>query len=108
MELELSKKVALVTGASRDIGAAIAAELAREGMQLCLVARDSAKLRDVAASLSNQADIEVKILTADLCNPAAPAQIVADAIVHFGRLDLLVNNAGATRQADFFELSEAV
>ena len=51
MELELNGKVALVTGANRGIGAAIAAELAREGMHLCLVARDSAKLQEVAESL---------------------------------------------------------
>jgi 3-oxoacyl-[acyl-carrier protein] reductase len=51
MELGLSGKVALVTGANRGIRAAVAAELAREGMHLCLVARDSDKLRDVAAAL---------------------------------------------------------
>lgn len=51
MELALDGKVALVTGANRGIGAAIALELAREGMHLCLVARDSQKLESVAGSL---------------------------------------------------------
>jgi 3-oxoacyl-[acyl-carrier protein] reductase len=106
MELELNNKVALVTGASRGIGAAIAAELAREGMSLCLVARDSAKLQEVASSLANNTGTAVQLLTADLRDPAEPARIVQDAVARFGRLDLLVNNAGATKRADFFTLTE--
>jgi NAD(P)-dependent dehydrogenase (short-subunit alcohol dehydrogenase family) len=106
MELELNGKVALVTGANRGIGAAIATELAREGMHLCLVARDSAKLREVADSLAKTANIDVHVLSADLRDPAAPQQAIAAAVAHFGRLDLLVNNAGATKRADFFTLTE--
>jgi NAD(P)-dependent dehydrogenase (short-subunit alcohol dehydrogenase family) len=106
MELQLSGKVALVTGANRGIGAAISAELAREGMHLCLVARDSGRLQEVANSLIKTANIAVHIFAADLHDPAAPAQAIAEAVGHFGSLDLLVNNAGATRRADFFALTE--
>jgi NAD(P)-dependent dehydrogenase (short-subunit alcohol dehydrogenase family) len=106
MELELSGKVALVTGANRGIGSAIATELAREGMHLCLVARDSAKLREVAENLMATANINVLVFPADLREPAAPGQAIAAAVAHFGRLDLLMNNAGATRRADFFALTE--
>jgi 3-oxoacyl-[acyl-carrier protein] reductase len=106
MDLALSGKVALVTGASRGIGAAIATELAREGMHLCLVARDQAMLRQVAENLANAANIAVTLFAADLRDPAAPAQAIAHAVGHFGRLDLLVNNAGATKRADFFSLTE--
>lgn len=106
MELELNGKVALVTGANRGIGAAVAAELAREGMHLCLVARDSAKLRQVADSLMREHTVNVRVVSLDLRDPAAPAQAVAEAVGHFGRLDLLVNNAGATKRADFFSLTE--
>jgi short-subunit dehydrogenase len=59
MELKLIGKVAVVTGANRGIGAAIAAELAREGMHLYLVARDSEKLQEVADSLVKTANIDV-------------------------------------------------
>jgi NAD(P)-dependent dehydrogenase (short-subunit alcohol dehydrogenase family) len=106
MELELNGKVALVTGANRGIGAAIAAELAREGMHLCLVARDSDKLRQVADSLREIANIRVHVVSADLRDPATPQQAIAQAVAQFGRLDLLVNNAGATKRADFFTLTE--
>ncbi len=105
MELGLSGKVALVTGASRGIGAAICAELAREGMDICLVARDEVKMREVAAGLSN-ASVQTHIHAADLRQPDAGDKAVAAAIAAFGRLDLIVNNAGATKRADFFDLTE--
>jgi NAD(P)-dependent dehydrogenase (short-subunit alcohol dehydrogenase family) len=106
MELKLDGKVALVTGANRGIGAAIATELAREGMDLCLVARDSDRLAQVADSLRQMANIAVHVVSADLRDPALPAQAIAEAVEQFGRLDLLVNNAGATKRADFFTLTD--
>jgi NAD(P)-dependent dehydrogenase (short-subunit alcohol dehydrogenase family) len=106
MKLDLNGKVALVTGANRGIGSAIATELARESMHLCLVARDSAKLREVAENLRATANINVLVFPADLRESAAPGQAIAAAVAHFGRLDLLMNNAGATRRADFFGLTE--
>jgi 3-oxoacyl-[acyl-carrier protein] reductase len=106
MELQLTGKVALVTGASRGIGAAIAAELAREGMHVCLVARDEGKLHEVARSLTNVSSISTQVLAADLRDPSEPARVIDAAVARFGRLDLLVNNAGATKRADFFSLTE--
>jgi 3-oxoacyl-[acyl-carrier protein] reductase len=106
MELGLSGKVALVTGASRGIGAAICAELAREGAHICLVARDQAKLNDVAAGITNMSSVQTATYAADLTQPAAAEAAVSAAIAAFGRLDILVNNAGATKRADFFALSE--
>jgi short-subunit dehydrogenase len=100
MELGLSGKVALVTGGNRGIGAGIAAELAREGVHVCLFARDHARLQEVAASLASNT-VRTAIHAADLREPQAAAQSVAAAIVAFGRLDILVNNAGATKRADF-------
>ncbi len=106
MELGLDGKVALITGASRGIGAAIAAELAREGVHVCLVARDAAKLADVATGITNAGSVRTAIHAADLREPAAAQAAVDAAIKAFGRLDILVNNAGATRRADFFTLTE--
>ena len=106
MELELNGKVALVTGTNRGIGAAITVELARESVHICLVARDAAKLQEVSDNLVKTANINAQVFPADLRDPPAPARAVAAAIEHFGRLDLLVNNAGATKRADFFTLTE--
>jgi short-subunit dehydrogenase len=72
MELELNGKVALVTGANRGIRAVIATELAREGVHLCLVARDPAKLQEVACTLRRAHNIDVEVLSADMRDPAAP------------------------------------
>ena len=106
MDLGLNGKSALITGANRGIGAAIAVELAKEGVHLCLVARDLAKLNEVAATISDTANVRAVVHAADLREPAAAADSVQVAIDTFGRLDILVNNAGATKRADFFTLTD--
>ena len=107
MELNLNGKTALVTGASRGIGAAIAQELAREGVSVCLAARDKAKLDEVAASIAAiSGSNRTTVIAGDLREPAAVQAAVDTAVAAFGRLDILVNNAGATKRADFFTLSE--
>ena len=100
MDLQLAGKVAIVTGASRGIGRAIAQTLAAEGMRLALAARSRDQLEELAGSL----DDAVRCVQAvDLREPDAPAAVVAAAIARFGGLDLLVNNAGATRRGDFLD-----
>jgi 3-oxoacyl-[acyl-carrier protein] reductase len=107
MDLNLNGKTALVTGASRGIGAAIARELAREGVQVCLAARDAAKLDEVAASIAAiSRGNRTTVIAGDLREPAAVTAAVDAAVAAFGRLDILVNNAGATKRADFFALTE--
>src|SRR4051812_31275546 len=102
MDLDLAGKVALVTGASRGIGRAIAETLAAEGMSVVLVARSAEQLRESAAGLPTPSLVHV----ADLRDPNAPAAAVAAAVGRFGRLDLLVNNAGATKRGDFLTLTD--
>jgi NAD(P)-dependent dehydrogenase (short-subunit alcohol dehydrogenase family) len=105
MELGLTGKVALITGASRGIGAAIAAALMREGVHVYLVARDASRLNEVATRLTN-ATTRTAVHAADLREPHAAAAAVVAAVAAFGRLDILVNNAGATKRADFFALTD--
>ena len=102
MELGLQDKVAVVSGASRGIGRSIARQLAAEGMRLLVTARSASPLADLAAEYPGR----ILPLALDLREPDAPAQAIQAAADHFGRLDLLVNNAGATRRGDFLTLSE--
>src|ERR1700737_3425277 len=107
MDLNLGGKVALVTGASRGIGASIAAELAREGVQVCLAARDKTKLNEVAGGIAAiSGSNRTVVIAGDLPEPAAVKAAVDAAVAAFGRLDILVNNAGATKRADFFTLTD--
>ena len=92
--------IALVTGASSGIGEATARRLAREpGAQLILVARREDRLRALAGELG----VPSTVIAADLTDAGAPAEIAAQAQREHGRLDLLVNNAGAAWRGTFGE-----
>ena len=106
MASELKGKVALVTGASRGIGKSIALELAAEGCDLLLTARDRAALDGVAAAVRERGR-RAEIHAADLREERVPQALADAARQAFGRLDTLVNNAGASRRGDFFEQTEA-
>ena len=91
MVQKLSGKVALVTGASSGIGRAIANTLAAEGVALVLVGRSDERLQAVAQKLSA---VETLVLPADLSIPSDVERIAAESLKRFGRIDLLLANAG--------------
>jgi NAD(P)-dependent dehydrogenase (short-subunit alcohol dehydrogenase family) len=103
MDLQLTGKVGIVTGASKGIGRSIAEILASEGMSLTVVARSADQLASLAARLGDRCLIQA----VDLTDPAAPAAVVAATMERFGRLDVLVNNAGSAKRGDFLALSDA-
>lgn len=102
MDLQLSNKVAIVTGASHGIGKAIAETLSAEGMKVVLAARSQADLEALAQSLPN----DTLVQAIDLRQRDAGDRVVAATIEKFGRLDVLINNAGATRRGDFLALTD--
>src|SRR5678815_950813 len=97
MDLLLSNKVAIVTGASGGIGKAIAESLSAEGVKVVLVARSNAELEAIARALPNESSVQA----IDLREPDSADQIITSTMAKFGKLDLLVNNAGATKRGDF-------
>lgn len=86
---------ALVTGATSGIGHAFARELAKRGHDLVLVARDTARLEDVAASLRERHEVDVKVLAADLSTRRG-VEAAVHAITTGAPIDLVVNNAGSS------------
>jgi 3-oxoacyl-[acyl-carrier protein] reductase len=96
VDVDLGGKVALVTGAGRGIGCAIARAYAAAGASVVLVARTQHQLDDVAREITEAGGVAVAV-AADVADRAAITRAVAVAVEHFGRLDLVVANAGALR-----------
>jgi len=91
-----AEPVALVTGGARRIGAAIVRALHAEGMKVVVHYRTSAaEARALEAELENTRAGSVVLASGDLCDAASPAALIQTATRHFGRLDLLVNNASS-------------
>ena len=100
------KSVAVVTGASQGIGRATALRLARDFSAVVLVARDKDNLQ-TAASEVHSIGSEPLTVAIDLRLPQAPATIVTAALERFGRIDALLNIAGAVPQIGLFQMTDA-
>lgn len=97
---ELKGKVALVTGATRGIGKAIAIRLASKGVNLLITGRSVDKLCEIC-NLAGQYEVKIHSLVADIKDPETPAMLMDDLMQHFGKLDYLINNAGAAFSKSF-------
>jgi len=101
----MSKSVAIITGASQGIGRATAARLARDFSALVLVARNQSNLETTAEAV-RAAGAEALIIDADLAQPSAAQTVVERSLAAFGRIDALLNIAGAVPQIDILEMTD--
>jgi 2-deoxy-D-gluconate 3-dehydrogenase len=101
----LDGKVALVTGASRGLGAAMAFALAGAGADVALHASEQPAAA-TARQIAGVSGVRIEQLTADLADRDAADRLIADAIDRFGRIDILVNNAGIIRRQPAVEHSD--
>jgi len=97
-----SKRVALVTGASRGIGRAVAELLASEGVSLCLVSRNPESLAEAAARCASLGSAPLTV-AGDVADPKLAAIVIQEAEAKFGRIDILVNNQGGPPMGGFLE-----
>src|SRR5512146_1097339 len=98
-----NESVVLITGASSGIGREMARQLARQGARLVLAARREPELQAAAAEcrVLGPKDLPVLVIPTDVCEPAQCEALVNKAVERFGRIDVLVNNAGVTMWARF-------
>ncbi|MCC6284323.1 MAG: 3-oxoacyl-[acyl-carrier-protein] reductase [Phycisphaerales bacterium] len=99
------RRVAIVTGASRGIGRAISARLAREGRHVVLVSRSAGPLEEVRAGIADGGG-SASVLAIDVGDGAALARGIEGVAAEFGRIDILVNNAGITRDNLILRMSD--
>ena len=91
---DLTDRVSIVTGGSKGLGAAIAAGLASAGSNLVLVSRNLEELESVAKELERDYSVTVLSCEGDVTDQEQVERIVSEVISRFGRIDVLVNNAG--------------
>ena len=91
--MKLSNKIAIITGAGRGIGRAIAIAFAKEGAKVSLVARTISELEETAQLIEEYGSTSLVIPT-DVTQPSSVASMVQETVSQYGRVDILVNNAG--------------
>ena len=108
MDLGLAGRRAIVTGGSKGLGLAIAAELLGEGAAVAICSRNTAELDDAAAALAKQAgdSAQIAALACDVTDPEQVTAFVDGAAAALGGVDILVNNAGGARPGRFAALTD--
>lgn len=92
--MDLNEKVVLITGASSGIGAATAIYFSKQSAKLSLVARNEINLKRIALYCNKSKGVQPLTITADVTNDADIERIINETMEHYGRIDVLINNAG--------------
>ncbi len=103
----MARRVILVTGAASGIGAAVCRELAAPGVALVVHTRKNREGAERVAAEARAAGAEARVALGDLAEPTVAGALVAQAVQHFGGLDVLVSNAGFADRTKLSELSDA-
>jgi NAD(P)-dependent dehydrogenase (short-subunit alcohol dehydrogenase family) len=101
--MKLENKVAIVTGAGRGMGGAIARRFAREGAQIAVAEIDEASAHETYEAINRRG---ILVMT-DMSSVAEINALVDKTVAQFGRVDILINNAGVTKSLGFFDVTEA-
>jgi len=96
---ELTKKVAIITGAGRGIGAACAINLAKFGADVVLVSRTKNELEQIAKQIKMNYNVQTLIQVCDIINIQEIKKVVKNTLERFGKIDILINNAGINQNA---------
>ena len=102
MDLQLSNKTALVTGASQGIGRATAISLAAEGVQTAIAARRGELLEEVASNIAAAGHPQPIVIPHDIMTADGPESLAEKAFDALGTVDILVNSAGGSRKVDLY------
>lgn len=103
---ELQNKVAIVTGGSRGIGSSIALELAKNGVKIVINYNSNSAAADKMVAEIKEIGGDAYAVQADVSVIADAENLINETVKHFGRVDILINNAGITRDSTFKKLSE--
>ncbi len=100
----MREKISIITGASSGIGKAICYELAKQGSHIVLVARRENLIKDIATDIANMYNVRTLAITADVSNEEDCKLFIDKTIANFGKIDILINNAGISQRAMFADL----
>ncbi len=108
MDITLTGRSAVITGASKGLGLAMATEFARSGANVAILARRADVLAEAKAAIEAEAKGRVLAVTADVSQAADCQRAFAAAEAAFGHVDILVNNAGTSRAMPFEQITDAM